>query len=96
MAASCLICNLSVPVVSCCWLQRVPVVACEPPRSSRPSHPHAYPSRPPRPSHPSFCVLQNSQWLGNTFGSKFGPRTISKDEDLPEWYKDPLRGSEGF
>jgi len=47
----------------------------------------------PKPYGPLFRF---SQWLGNTFGSKFGPRTISAEEDLPSWYTNPLRGSEGF
>ena len=37
-----------------------------------------------------------SQWLGNKFGTKFGPRSISKDEDLPAWWKDARRGADGF
>lgn len=41
-------------------------------------------------------VFRFSQWLGNTFGTNFGPRTISAEEDLPDWYTNPLVGSEGF
>ena len=41
-------------------------------------------------------VFRFSQWLGNTFGSKFGPRTISKEEDIPAWWTSPLRGTEGL
>jgi hypothetical protein len=47
----------------------------------------------PKPYGP---VFRFSQWLGNTFGAKFGPRTISSEEDIPTWYTNPLRGSEGF
>jgi hypothetical protein len=45
---------------------------------------------------PYGLLFRFSQWLGNTFGSTFGPRTISKEEDLPAWWTSPLRGSEGF
>ena len=45
---------------------------------------------------PYGAVFQFSQWLGNTFGTKFGPRTISNEEDIPAWWTSPLRGSEGF
>ena len=41
-------------------------------------------------------VFRFSQWLGNTFGQKFGPRTISKEEDLPAWWSSSLRGTEGL
>eukprot|EP00802_Teleaulax_amphioxeia_P017560 Tamp_17721.p1 GENE.Tamp_17721~~Tamp_17721.p1 ORF type:complete len:236 (+),score=36.00 Tamp_17721:59-709(+) len=41
-------------------------------------------------------VFRFSQWLGNTFGSRFGPRTISKPEDLPSWWTDSRIGSEGL
>jgi hypothetical protein len=41
-------------------------------------------------------VFRFSQWLGNTFGTKFGPRTISKEEDIPAWWRSPLRGTEGL
>lgn len=45
---------------------------------------------------PYSLPFRFSMWLGNTFGSKFGPRTISKDEDLPAWWRDERRGTEGF
>lgn len=45
---------------------------------------------------PYGALFRFSQWLGNTFGSRFGPRTISADADLPAWYTDRRRGSEGF
>lgn len=41
-------------------------------------------------------VFRFSQWLGNTFGARFGPRTISKKEDLPSWWTDRRIGSEGL
>ena len=41
-------------------------------------------------------VFRFSQWLGNKFGSRFGPRTISKPEDLPSWWTDSRIGSEGL
>lgn len=41
-------------------------------------------------------VFRFSQWLGNTFGQTFGPRTISKEADLPAWWTSPLRGTEGL
>jgi hypothetical protein len=41
-------------------------------------------------------IFRFSQWLGNTFGKRFGPRTISKKEDLPAWWTDTRIGSQGL
>ena len=49
----------------------------------------------PVPS-PYGSTFRFSQWLGNSLGTKFGPRTISKEEDLPAWWTNPLRGTDGF
>jgi len=44
-----------------------------------------------KPASPPFRF---AQWLGNTLPS--APRSISKDEDLPAWFRDERRGSEGL
>lgn len=41
-------------------------------------------------------VFSLSMWLGNTFGSQFGPKTISADSDIPSWYTSPERGNENL
>lgn len=45
---------------------------------------------------PGGKVFAFSQWLGNTFGTTFGPRTISAEADIPAWYTSRERGTDGL